>query len=151
EALKHADPACLDKTVLKSFDRLYCLCPGGVCDSDKHHVSGQFYPRQFAERKARAFIGYSERMYFVVDHFLNGIADDQPGVGKISFKFDTANALEVVGENDVDVVPATFSDAGSTMLSWVDILSIRKGLTAQQKSDALALIKFFNSKEFTTK
>lgn len=151
EALKHLDPEALDRTAVEALNRLYSLSPGGLCDSDKHHEFGQFYARQFAERRCRAMIGYSERLHFTVDHFLNGVREDQPGVGKLEFQWnDTTNAYDAVGADDIDAVPATLSDDGSTMLSWVDVLSIRAGVAEQVRKDAYEFIRFFTVPSRTT-
>jgi thiamine pyridinylase len=129
-ALKIVDSGAIDPDALQALARAFALCPNGLCDSEKHHESGQFYARQFAERNARAFVGYSERMYFVVDHFLHGVREDMPAVGQISFESGAP-----VGIGDVDAVPATFGDKSSTMLTWVDVLCIRQGV-----DDAQALL-----------
>lgn len=135
-----------DEEILRNLDRLFALCPGGLCDSDKHHDFGEFYARQFAERECRALIGYSERMYFVVDHFLHGVKDGEPSVGKIGWP--ESEGYKAVGDLDVDVVPAAFSDQGQKMLSWVDVLALRSNLDDQTRKDALTFIEFFNSESF---
>ncbi len=150
ETLKRVDPCKLDQSALASLNRLFSLSPGGLCDSDKHHEFGQYYARQFGHRKARAMIGYSERMHFVVDHYLHGVREDEPAVGRIKWTWNDAIGRYVAhGFDDVDVVPATMSDKGSTMLSWVDALCIRKGVTGQTKNDAVAFIQFFNAEKLT--
>ncbi len=150
ETLKRVDPDEIDATSLKSLNRLFALSPGGLCDSDKHHEFGQYYARQFGHRKARAMIGYSERMHFVVDHFLHGVREDEPAVGKIRWTWDDESSSYVaVGADDVNVVAATMSDKGSTMLSWVDVLCIRKGLARQTRKDAISFIEFFNDPALT--
>jgi thiamine pyridinylase len=151
EALKHVSSAAPDPNAIRSLDRLFALCPGGLCDSEKHHQSDQYYAKQFAHRKARALIGYSERMYYVVDEFINGLREDESGVGSISFVWnDATKAYDIIGLNDVDVVSAPLADSGSKMLAWVDILSLRSGLDEQTRKDANELIKFFNSEKFNT-
>jgi thiamine pyridinylase len=142
--LKKLDAKTPDAEALKSLDRLFALCPGGLCDSDKHHEFSPFYAHQFAERKARAFVGYSERLFFVIDHYLNGIREDQPAVGK--FGWDETG--DPAGTDDIGVVPATLGDKASRTLTWVDILSLRAGMDDQKKKDALAFIDFFNSEAF---
>lgn len=147
EAIRRIDPANPDPDALKALDRLFGLCPGGLCDSDKHHEFSPFYARQFAERRARAFVGYSERLHFVIEHGLNGIREDQPSVGRLRWD---ENTYEAIGSDDIGVVPATLSDTGSTMLTWVDVLSLRSGMAEQTRKDAISFIEFFNSEEFMT-
>jgi len=95
-------------------------------------------------------VGYSERLHFTVDHYLNGVREDQPGVGKITFEWnDTTSTYDAAGADDIDAVPATLSDSGMTMLSWVDVLSVRKGVSEQVRKDACEFIRFFNSSDRT--
>jgi thiamine pyridinylase len=150
EALKHVSSAAPDIGAISSLNRLFALCPGGLCDSEKHHDSGQFYAKQFAHRKSRALIGYSERMYYVVDEFINGVREDEAAVGSISFIWnDTIKTYDPVGVYDVDAVSAPSADNGSKALAWVDVLTIRTGLDQQRTKDAQELISFFNSEKFT--
>lgn len=150
EALKHLNPEMLDSSAVEALSRLFSLSPGGLCDSEKHHEFGQFYARQFAERRCRAMIGYSERLHFTVDHYLNGVQEDQPGVGKIVFEWnDATSSYDAVGADDIDAVPATLSDRGATMLSWVDVLTVRNGVSEQVRKDAQEFIQFFNTADRT--
>jgi thiamine pyridinylase len=150
EALKHISSASPDIEAVRSLTRLFSLCPGGLCDSEKHHNSDQFYAKQFAHRKSRVLIGYSERMYYVVDEFINGVREDEAAVGSISFPLnDATKTYDPVGVYDVDAVSAPLADTGSKGLAWVDVLTIRVGLDPQKRKDALELITFFNSEKFT--
>lgn len=150
EALKHVSSTSPDIGAIRSLNRLFALCPGGLCDSEKHHDSDQFYAKQFAHRKSRALIGYSERMYYVVDEFINGVREDEAAVGSISFAWnDTTKTYDPVGVYDVDVVSAPLADNGSKGLAWVDVLTIRTGIDQQKRKDAQELITFFNSEKFT--
>lgn len=151
EALKHVSSSSPDAGSIRSLNRLFSLCPGGLCDSEKHHNSDQFYARQFAHRRARVLIGYSERMYYVVDEYLNGVREDEVAVGTITFSWnDTTKTYNPIGAYDIDAISAPLSDVGSKMLAWVDVLSIRKGMDSQTRKDASILIEFFNSEEFTS-
>lgn len=145
KALNYVEDGKPKEVVVEYLRRLFDLCPGGLCDSDFHHDFGEFYAREFAAGNARAMIGYSERMHFVVDHFLHGIREGSNAVGRISYDA----SYECVGELDVEVVSAPLADRGSTTLTWVDVLALRADLTEQQRQDALALIEFFNSEAFT--
>ena len=81
-----ADPAPgIHRPALAALDRLFALCPGGLCDSDKHHQHGQFYSRAFARGEVRFLVGYSERMYFVTDAYLHSIADGAEALGRITW------------------------------------------------------------------
>jgi len=129
-----------DTKALQGLSRLFALCPGGLCDSQKHHNTA-YYAKQFAHRKARVFIGYSERLFFVADEYLNGVREDEPAVG-------------VVGKSDIDIAPAPLavtdtSKNGTISLAWVDVLSVSKSCKGEARRDAENLIKFFNDEEFT--
>lgn len=151
EALKRVDPKSLDTEVVHYLSRVFSLCPGGLCDSVKHHESGQYYAKQFAHRKARVMVGYSERMYFVVDEFLNGVREDEPAVGDI--EFSEATNYKAKGKFDVDVVPAPLADPkvanGVKMLAWVDVLTVSAACDETVREDAMNLIHFFNDAAFT--
>ena len=123
----------LNPSALRSLDRLFALTPGGLCDSSKHHEYGQFYARQFSERGCRALIGYSERMYYVVDHHLHGVREDEPSVGGLSYN----DKYLAVGAKDVEVVPASLSNNQGKTLSWVDALVLRKDLEKQTQELSL--------------
>lgn len=145
KALEHTNPESPDSDALKSLARLFRLTPGGLCDSEKHHDFGQFYPRQFARRKARVFVGYSEQIYYTVDEYLHGIPDGEPAVGKIDVDFDNG---KTTSQNDIRAISAPFADAGSNPLAWVDVLSLRADLNEQTKKDAISFVQFYTSKEF---
>ena len=145
KALQHAHPDTIEQTAVTSLARLFRMCPGGLCDSVKHHDYSGYYARQFAHRNARALIGYSERMYFVVDEFLNGVREDEPGIGRIAF-----DEYGAVGTDDVDAIGAPLDDSNSRMLAWVDVLTIRAGMDDRRKRDAEAFVAFVASEEFNT-
>ena len=131
-ALKFTTVKNIEPDAVKALNRLFRLTPGGLCDSDFHHDNGQFYAREFSRHNARALIGYSERMHYVVDEYLHGIREGKPSRGN--------NKAQNVG-----IVSAPLSDSGSTMLSWVDSLVVREGLTDVQTQDAIKLIEFYTS------
>jgi thiamine pyridinylase len=149
QALNHTDPNAPEMDAVKALSRLFLLTPGGLCDSDKHHKFGQFYARQFARRKTRAYMAYSEQLYYTVDETLHGIADGQPSVGGVHFDFDNTNGYTVRGDDDIKAIGAPLADSGSHMLAWVDVLVLRTGLEGQSREDALALIDYYNSEMFT--
>lgn len=139
-----------DPMALTSLSRLFALCPGGLCDSEKHHEFGQYYAREFARHGARALVGYSERMHFVVDEYLHGVREGERSVGEISYVWnDDAGTYDVHGAYDVDAVAAPLADGGEQMLAWVDVLSVGRGVAGQRLTDALAFIEFFNDEALT--
>lgn len=149
EALKHVDPASPHQGALRALDRLFWLCPGGYCDSSKHHEFGQFYGRQFSRRHSRVLVGYSEQLWAVVDEYLHGAPDGASAVGRLSFEWsDGANTYEPVGVRDIEAVALPLSDRGSEMLAWVDVLALRAHLPAKTRADAIALINLVGSEEF---
>lgn len=151
EALQHVKPSAPNAEILRSLARVFALCPNGLCDSNKHHEFGQYYARQFAHRKARVMIGYSEQMHFVVDEFLHGVREDEPAIGVIQFSESDGYAPK--GVLDVNVVPAPLANPPLTnaikMLAWVDVLTVSAASDGTTRQDAMNLIHFFNSVDFT--
>ena len=136
KALRFTTIKTIEPAAVRALSRLFRLTPGGLCDSDFHHDYGQFYARQFSRHQARALIGYSERLHYVIDEYLHGIREGKPSRGN--------NQAQTVG-----IVSAALSDSGSTMLSWVDIMAMRAGLTNIQTQDATSLIQFYTSLKTT--
>ncbi len=137
-ALRYAILSNIDSDAVKALNRLFRLTPGGLCDSDFHHNYGQFYAREFSRLNARALIGYSERLHYVIDEYLHGIHEGKPSRGK-----DKAS--------NVGIISAPLSDSGSKMLSWVDVVAIRSGLTETQTKDATKFVEYYTSFEINKK
>jgi thiamine pyridinylase len=124
------DPvALLDPAAIQALDRVFGLCPGGLCDSDKHHDFGQYYARAFARGDVRFLVGYSERLHFVEDEWLHGIRDGSPALGKPR-------------DPGVGVVAAPLADGEGQHLAWVDVLAVREGLSKRTRRDAVAFVTF---------
>ena len=146
EALKHIQP--IDQAAVDAIQRLCALCPGALDHALKFHYFGQYYARQFAHRKTRAFIGYSEGLYDVENEYLHGTGLHESVVGEI-YKFDPAtNDYLPFSANDIKAIAAPISDKGEKMLGWVDALCTRKGLSAQKQKDALDFIRFYTAEDF---
>jgi len=136
DALAHiGDKDHLDSGAQAAPARLYALCPGGLNHNDKYHENGGFYGRQFAHSRARVFLAYSEGLYEVGDEFLHGVADTEPDIGDLK-------------NNKISAIAAPLADNDQKMLAWVDILTIRKGLTSQKRKDAFDFISDFTSEDF---
>jgi hypothetical protein len=105
------------------------LCDAGFCRSGNYHEAIGFYGSQFARRRARALVGYSEALYYVLWEAENACAAKE--------KCQT--------DADLDVAELPLDDQGSKQMSWVDLLTIGTGCNAQCLSDATAFISYVNS------
>lgn len=137
-ALKYANVNNIEPNATNALNRLFSLTPGGLCDSEFHHKYGQFYAREFSRLNARVLIGYSERLHYVVDEYLHGIREGNPSRGK-------GNAI------NVGIISAPLSDNGSKMLSWVDVVALRSGLSVVKNSDAVKFVQYYTSYELNKK
>jgi thiamine pyridinylase len=93
---------------------------------DNHDNKIGFYQRQFAKGNGRAFVGYSESLYYILFEKQNACVPEEPCV-------------------DVDKIAVTgwpMSDEGNTTLGWVDGLSINKKLSGQKLNDAITFVNF---------
>src|SRR5436190_23174234 len=136
EAVSHlGDPTKLDPAASKTPSRIFWLCPGGINNNSKYHSNGQFYSRQFAHRKARVKISYSEYLYYVGDEFLHGVATEENGIGDPN-------------KDEIGVIGAPFADNDHKVLAWVDAVCLRANLTGETKRDAMDFIAAYTGDEF---
>jgi thiamine pyridinylase len=99
-----------------------------------YHSLGTFYQQQFALKKCRAYIGYAEHLY------------DMLNENKDSCK--AANGCLV--EKDIDIKPwvlgnKSFNKTNQPQMGWVDGLAIDASLNGQKKQDALEFVEFITS------
>jgi len=106
------------------------LCEVESCRKSDYHQT-PFFAEEFAEKHARALVGYSES--------LNGAltADADPK------KCAAASACRTDADFDVEQVP--LDDHGIHTMSWVDSLTLDKNCKDQCAKDAVAFIQFMNS------
>lgn len=127
--LAHTRSTPLDSAAVHGLRRTLALCAAGFCKVDQYHSQEQFYPRQFAHGRARALVGYSERLYYVIDEALH----------------DSPLTERAIGSGDIDAALPPFADSASTLLAWVDMMIVPSGLDAQTRDDAFRFVRFMAS------
>jgi len=121
------DPALKDDLVAVSK-----VCGVEGCRKSEHHGT-PFFAEEFAQRRARALVGYSES--------LNGalLADADPS------KCPTATSCRTDANFDVEELP--LDDKGAHTMSWVDSFTVDVKCKDQCAKDAVAFIQFVTSDE----
>jgi len=106
------------------------LCEVESCRKSDYHLT-PFFAEEFAEKHARALVGYSES--------LNGalVASADPA------KCPAATACRTDANFEVEEVP--LDDTGTHTMSWVDSFTLDKNCKDQCAKDAIAFIQFMNS------
>lgn len=122
------ESSSLDKSVVSNLSSILMNCPAGFCRNDKLHDNTGYYARAFISGKARAYIGYSESLYYGLQH---GLDNCLPTSGCLS-------------ENEVAVrrLPTINNDKDINGIGWVDALAIPPKLSEQKKKIALEFINF---------
>lgn len=118
-----------DANVEKRLEEVGTLCDVGFCRSQNYHEAVGFYESQFARRHARAMVGYSEALYYVLWEAENACAEKE----------------KCYSDGDLNVSELPLDDHGSTQMSWVDLLTIDTGCKAQCLTDAAAFVKYITS------
>ena len=118
-----------------TLERAVLLCDQGYCRDDDYHETTGFYARRFARNDGRALVGYSERLFYVLDERLN------------SCRKDGENEQECVDPKGVDFIELPLSASGSHPFAWVDTFAIAKTCNGQCLDDATAFLTFVTSKE----
>lgn len=118
-----------DSGIENDLRRVGSLCDAGFCRSGNYHAAIGFYESQFAHGRARAFVGYSESLYYVRWEAENACAAKE----------------KCITDADLSVAEIPLDDQGSKQMSWVDLLTIDKNCNAQCLSDAKAFISYVNS------
>jgi thiamine pyridinylase len=119
----------LDSAVVQQLQALLGPCPVGYCRSRTFHDRVGFYARQFARGRARAYIGYSETLHYVLEE----IADS----------CGPTDGCRTAGEIAVRALPL-LAPQGKPV-GWVDAFGISTTLTGRKKSLALEFIDFATS------
>jgi thiamine pyridinylase len=118
-----------------TLGRAVSLCDTGYCRNDDYHKTPGFYARRFARHDGRALVGYSERLFYVLDERLkfcrNGVEKEH----------------ECVDSQWIDFIELPLSASGSQPFAWVDTFAIAKVCSGQCLDDATAFIAFVTSKE----
>ncbi|TKC93059.1 hypothetical protein [Polyangium fumosum] len=130
--LSAAEPYLLDTNLLSSatanLQRAINLCDTGMCrDSDYHEATG-FYARQFARKRGRALVGYSERLYYIALE-----------------EHESCRKGECLDLKNIEMKPLPLSDKGSHPFAWVDMLTISTTCDETCLPDATAFIAHVTS------
>lgn len=115
----HILPA--DKALEADLVRILEMCPSGSCRDQVFHELTGIYGLEFALRRSKALIGYSELLHSVlIEGMMNGtMADD-----------------------DLRVRALPLDDAGAVPISWIDSFTVRAGCTGDCLQDASVFIQF---------
>jgi thiamine pyridinylase len=90
-----------------------------------------FYQKQFAKGKGRAFVGYSESLYYILFEIGNSCSDED----------------SCLKANQISITEFPISDNGSTPVGWVDAFALDSKLSGQKLGDARKFLQFMTSKE----
>jgi thiamine pyridinylase len=118
-----------DSTIEDNLKRVGSLCDAGFCRNGNYHQAIGFYGSQFVRGRARAFVGYSESLYYMLWEAENACAVKE----------------KCYTDADLSVAEVPLDDHGSKQMSWVDLLTIDKGCDGQCLSDATAFVSYVNS------
>jgi thiamine pyridinylase len=126
----HVAPAVqtLDSAVEDDLIRLSKLCPHGGCrDQIFHEITG-IYGQEFARKRSKALVGYSELLRSVLLENLNCPAD-------------------CIGDADLDVADIPLDEAGSVPISWVDSFTVATSCKGDCFTDARKFVQMMNSED----
>jgi thiamine pyridinylase len=113
--------------------RLVGLCDPGFGRSKPHHNDTGFYARQFAHKKGRIMIGYSESLFYL-----------------LSEAKTNCPATECLSADMLEAAIPPLDDA-ALMISYVDLLTIDRKCQGQKLQDALEFIEFLNRRDIVLK
>ena len=116
----------LDQSLVRAMTRAVSIVrPGFGRDEDYHNRTG-FYARQFARGAGRAYVGYSEQLYYALSETALSCRKDEGCL--------TAEQIKVA--------EWPLADSGSRPIAWVDMLVIDRGANGQKRRDAESFIRF---------
>lgn len=126
--LQHALPAVqhLDKNIEDDLVRLRKLCSAGSCRDQISHEFTGIYGMQFAHKRSKSLVGYSE--------LLHSVLSEAASCG-----------TDCLQDRDLDVAELPLDDAGSVPISWVDSFTISSSCTGPCFGDAKRFIRMMNS------
>jgi thiamine pyridinylase len=116
-----------DLQVMATLERLLAVCPHPYCrNSDLHEIPG-FYAKEFARKKAIAYIGYSETLHYAIEQLKTGCGPES----------------QCLKEEEIRIKPLPRLTAAATgpALGWVDGLALSAKLDGRKKALALEFIK----------
>lgn len=127
-ALSLTNPAQIDETAVKVMARALALAATGFGRDDDYHDTTGFYARQFARKKGRALVGYSEQLHYVL--------------AESSFSCQKQKDEDCLRQTDIEISEWPIADEGSRPISWVDMLTISAKARNETLRDAEKFIRF---------
>lgn len=128
---KYISVSSLDKSTIDNLNRLPKMTFSNWGRIDDYHDKVGFYQKQFAKSNGRAFVGYSESLFYIIDEINNSCYNEEG----------------CIPTNQISITEFPLSENGSTQAGWVDALALDYKLKGQKLSDATTFINFLISKE----
>jgi thiamine pyridinylase len=122
--------ALYDSAIKDDLLTLSRMCEAEGCRDSKHHGT-PFFAEEFAEKHARAFVGYSESLAAAL------------GASGDTSKCQTSNAC--LNDVDFDVEELPLDDKGAHTMSWVDSFTVDADCKDQCAKDAAEFVRFVNT------
>jgi hypothetical protein len=116
----------VDARAVDVLRKLLSMCPGGYCRVEDYHDRLGLYARQFARRRAAAYVGYSESLFYLAEE-----------VRQSCIPRDNC-----IVEKDVQVSQLPFGEK-TRGVGWTDVVAMSSKCAGQCEADALAFIKFY--------
>jgi thiamine pyridinylase len=132
EAIARAITYPPDGPTIDALEAAIGLNHEGLGASDSYHNAQGFYARQFARRQGRALVGYSERLYFVLQETMQSCRDDDGARDRC------------LKASDIRVTDWPSADT-SHPIGWTDILAVHNRASDQKRADARTFIAFMMS------
>ncbi len=114
EVKNHIDPP--DTSLESDLIRVLKMCPAGRCRDQIFHELTGIYGQEFALKRSKALIGYSELLHSVLK--------------------------EGFPDGDLNVTALPLDDAGAVPISWVDSFAVGTGCLGDCYQRAAKFIKF---------
>lgn len=131
KAKKYLSEYNIAPKIIDNINRAVRLCYNDYCRNDNYHDNTGFYSRQFARKKGRVLVGYSESLYYLIDENIRSCSKED----------------NCTNQEDLTVKEWYFSDNGNHLFNWVDVLSVSSKLKGQELDDAIKFINFFTSEK----
>jgi thiamine pyridinylase len=112
-----------DESLEADLVRVLKLCPTGSCRDQIFHELTGIYGQEFAQRRSKALIGYSELLHSVLAE-------------------GTVCGPACLHDSDLQVSALPLDDAGTVPISWVDSFAIRSGCRGDCYQEASKFIRF---------
>ncbi|MBK7233811.1 MAG: hypothetical protein IPH93_16510 [Saprospiraceae bacterium] len=128
---KYTSISSLDKSAINNLNRVPKMTFSNWGRIDDYHNKVGFYQKQFAKANGRAFVGYSESLFYILDEINNSCYNEEG----------------CIPNNQISITEFPLSENGSTQVGWVDALALDSKLTGQKLNDATTFINFMISKE----